>query len=308
MDDNFSLSTPVAFFVYNRPEYTEEVFDRIAQVKPDRLFVIADGPRDEPDRERTEAVRSVVDEVSWDCDVDRPYADANLGLKRRFETGLSYVFNAVDRAIVLEDDTVPDPTFFRFCQVLLDRYSDDERIWEITGRNQLGTWRADSQDYHFSYNGGIWGWATWSDCWDAYDPEMDLWSDQTVQDRIRDLMGDQWQFNHMHRVNQAVYEGRNEVWSYPWTLARQLNSGFSVVPARNLVANIGFGEGATNTVDEDSPWAGTDIYSAEFPLSAPPYTVVDGEYDRKLHELRPGRWKEHPAVYPLWRRFADLIN
>jgi hypothetical protein len=306
MNDNFVLSTPVALFVYNRPEYTAEVFSRITEIEPPRLFIVADGPRDQEDQRRTKAVREVVDDVSWTCCVERLYADKNLGLKRRFVTGLNHIFDVVDRAIILEDDTVPDPTFFQFCQTLLNRYSGDDRIMEITGRNQLGTWRADSQDYHFSYNGGIWGWATWSECWDAYDPEMELWDDPTVRNRIRDIMGSQWQFNHMHRVYQTAYEGRNEAWSYPWTFARQLNSGLSVVPARNLVANIGFGEGATHTTDKRSPWAGTNVYSADFPLSPPPYTVVDGEYERAFHQLRPGRWKEHPLIYPFWRRLSAL--
>lgn len=308
MSRKFTLSTPVAFFIYNRPDYTSRVFDRIADSKPPRLFIVADGPTDEVDRKRTEATRDVVDDVTWDCQVERLYADTNLGIKRRFVTGLEHVFDTVDRAIILEADTVPDPTFFEFCQILLERYQDDERIMEITGRNQLGTWRDDEQDYHFSYMGGIWGWATWSDCWDVYDPEMESWADPDARDRICDLIGDQWQYNHLERAYQETYDGRNETWDYQWAFARQINSGLSVVPSRNLIANVGFGEGATHTSDEDSPFAGTPIYSMEFPLNPPDYTVVDGDYERSFHELRPGRWKAHPLVYPLWKRVRQLTS
>ncbi|WP_283403983.1 glycosyltransferase family 2 protein [Halorubrum sp. DM2] len=308
MSGTFTLSTPVVFFIYNRPEYTARVFDRITDAKPSQLFIVADGPADESDRERTEAARAVVEDITWSCDVKRLYASTNLGIKQRFVTGLEYVFNTVERAIILEDDTVPDPTFFNFCQTLLRRYQDDERIMEITGRNQLGTWRDNGQDYHFSYNGGIWGWATWSKYWDMYDPDMELWADPNAKDRVQDLIGDQWQYNHLKRVYRETYEGNNETWDYQWAFTRHINSGLSIVPSRNLIANIGFGEGATHTSDEDSPFAGTPVYSMDFPLNHPDYIVVDRDYDQSFHRLRPGRWKVHPIVYPIWERMRSLVN
>jgi hypothetical protein len=307
MFDEFNLSTPVAFFIYNRPEHTAKVFSRISEVQPQKLFIIADGSKNKDNKEEIEEVRNIVSQVTWDCDVVRLYADANLGIKRRFVTGLNHVFDNTDEAIILEDDTLPDPSFFRFCQVLLDRYRDDSRVMEITGRNQLGVWQADKQDYHFSYNGGIWGWATWSDCWGLCDPDMELWENRSVRNRLRDLFGDSWQYNHMHRVYEEAYNERDESWSYAWTFARQINSGLSVVPSRNLVSNIGFGPEATNTTQSSSPWSGIEVYSANFPLSAPPHTIVDGDYDRAFHNIRPGRWKEHPIVYPFWKLISPFV-
>ncbi len=115
------LHTPVALVVYNRPERTARVFEAVRQARPSHLFVIADGPHPsrQGDTERCAAVRAIVEQVDWPCQVARDYADTNLGLKRRVEGGLSWLFGCVEEAIILEDDCLPHPCFFSFCQELL---------------------------------------------------------------------------------------------------------------------------------------------------------------------------------------------
>ena len=172
------MHTPVALIIFNRPHHTARVFAEIAKARPEHLFLIADGPR--PDRpedvQRCAAVRDIVARVDWPCQVERNFAERNLGCGRRPGSGISWVFQQVDEAIILEDDCVPDPTFFQFCEDLLEKYREDKRVMNIGGTN----WQWPSPRSHHSYFFSIfnitgWGWATWRRAWQYYDPAVRLW-------------------------------------------------------------------------------------------------------------------------------------
>ena len=146
------LDTPVAFIIFNRPESTARVFESISRARPRQLFVIADGPRahraDEP--QRCMLTRRIIDRIDWRCEVVTHYSEENLGCRNRVSTGLSWLFEKVPEAIILEDDCVPHPTFFPYCVELLDRYRDDSRVGMISGDNfQFGR-RAGDGSYYFS--------------------------------------------------------------------------------------------------------------------------------------------------------------
>ena len=168
------MLTPIVFLIFNRPDTTKRVFEAIRQAKPKKLLVVADGPRDDRqgEAEKCAAVRSIIDTVDWDCKVLTNYADVNLGCGLRVSSGLDWVFEQVEEAIILEDDCLPHPSFFPFCEEMLDLYRHDERIMHIAGTNSLEEWKSDVQSYHFSYTGGIWGWATWQRAWKYYHFKM----------------------------------------------------------------------------------------------------------------------------------------
>jgi hypothetical protein len=287
------------------------VFEQIRAVEPDDLFVVADGPRaDHPeDKQRIEETRAIVEDVDWGCDVRRLYADQNLGIGRRIPTGLDAVFDEVDRAIILEDDCVPDRSFFRFCQLMLEVYSDDDRVMDVSGSNHLGTWKPEKQDYHFSTYGGIWGWATWRRAWNLYEAEMEPWGDPEIRDRVRDYIADDRQFEYVRRIYQSTYEGKIETWDYQWGFTRSINWGLSVVPARNLVSNVGFGDGATNTTDTDSPLANISRHSMDFPLDIRDYVGVDRDYDERYYRISNSQWERNPilrSIRDVYYRFFDI--
>jgi hypothetical protein len=286
---------PIVLFIFNRPEMTKLVFDQIAAVEPEKLFIIADGPRENyPDEQkRCRATREVVDEIEWGCDVHRNYADSNLGLKERFRTGLDWVFDQVEAAIILEDDCYPDESFFDFCQIMLDWYRDDTRVMDITGTNFLGTWKSNRQDYHFSSYGGIWGWATWQRAWQMYDADMEQWADSEMKRHVRDFLADDNQYEYQKRAYQRTYEGKIETWDYQWGFAKHINSGLSIVPARNLVRNLGFGTKATNTLEKQSALIDKDLYSFDESIESNDFVVADRAYDRRFHRQRTSIWQRH---------------
>src|SRR5712691_1210425 len=173
-----ALRTPVVLIVFNRPEITAQSFAAIRAARPTQLFIIADGPRPNVsgDEEKCAATRAVVEKVDWPCQILRKFAESNLGLRRNVSEGLDWVFRQTEEAIILEDDCLPDPTFFPFCDAMLERYRDDGRIGMISGTNPSAHLAPpDGESYFFSRYYYIWGWATWRRAWQLYDREMTAW-------------------------------------------------------------------------------------------------------------------------------------
>ena len=239
---DWQMETPVAFLVFNRPDVTEKVFAEIRKAKPPQLLVVADGPRKEkPDEiEKCQAVRSIIEKVDWECQVYKNYSDINLGCKLRVYSGLNWVFDTVETAIILEDDCLPHPTFFRFCDELLAKYREDKRVMMISGTNTLGEWKSNIQSYHFSYFGMIWGWATWRRAWQYYDVEMKLWALPEMKTLVRDVLGNEKQYNRVKKALDSIYDG-HDTWDYQFVFSRISQSGLAIIPSVNLISNIGFG-------------------------------------------------------------------
>ena len=173
---DWQLKTPVAFIIFKRPQETERVFAEIRKVKPQKLLVVADEPvQIDRGRPRLRSARAIIDRVDWDCEVLKNYADVNLGCRLRVSSGINWVFDTVEEAIIMEDDCLPHPTFFRFAEELLDRYRDDRRMMSISGQNvQFGRKRTD-YSYYFSRYTHCWSWASWRRAWQHYDLDMKLW-------------------------------------------------------------------------------------------------------------------------------------
>ncbi|NES85011.1 MAG: glycosyltransferase family 2 protein [Moorea sp. SIO2B7] len=276
------MKTPVAFIIFKRPDTTERVFEVIRQAKPPKLLVIADGPRaDRPgEAEKCAAARAIIERVDWDCEVLENYSDVNMGCCQRVSSGIDWVFNTVEEAIILEDDCLPHPDFFPFCENLLERYRDDERVMMVSGTNFLGKWKSNSQSYHFSYYGGIWGWASWRRAWNYYDINMSLWSNPDIKNRIRDVLANKEHYKARKKSFEYTLQGKYDTWDYRWSFARLAQSGLSIVPAVNLISNIGFGEGATNTFSANSNLAKLETITLDWPINYNKFTAVDRDYDQ----------------------------
>ncbi|NEO31215.1 MAG: glycosyltransferase family 2 protein [Symploca sp. SIO3C6] len=284
--NSWQLKTPVVLIIFNRPDTTEKVFEVIRQVKPPKLFVIADGSRvDRSDEaEKCAAARAIIDRVDWDCQVFKNYSNVNMGCKRRVSSGLDWVFNTIEEAVILEDDCLPHPTFFRFCEELLEKYRDDERVMTITGTNLLGEWKTNIQSYHFSYYFNCWGWATWKRVWQCYDVDMKLWSEPEVKKRIGDVIADKKQYFNRKRLLDAAYLGNNNSWAYQFFFMCLLYSGMSITPAKNLISNIGFSKEGTNTKVSNDQRANMPLQSMNFPLKDPLGIAVDREHDYRRYK------------------------
>lgn len=270
----------VALMVFNRPHLTARIFDVLCQVRPERLLVVADGPRNSVEAEMCKATRAIADRVDWPCEVSRNYSDVNLGCRKRVSSGLDWVFSQVEEAIIIEDDCLPHPSFFPYCTELLARYRNDARVMHISGDNFLGRFRYSTCSYHFSKYPDIWGWASWRRAWRHYDVDMVAWPAFRDKGRLREICPDPDEQAYWTPMFNAAHAGQIDSWDYGWTFACWARSGLAVLPERNLVSNIGFGPQSTHTVDEDSWQANLRVWPMAFPMRHPAEVTVCERADR----------------------------
>jgi predicted O-linked N-acetylglucosamine transferase (SPINDLY family) len=278
--NEWQLKTPVCFIIFNRPDVTQRVFEKIREAKPPKLLVIADGARANKigEQEKCLAARAIIHQVDWKCEVLTNYSDVNLGCRKRIYTGLDWVFSQVEEAIILEDDCLPDPSFFRFCEELLEEYRHNTKIMLVSGQNlQFGQKRR-NYSYYFSRYNHCWGWATWKRAWQYYDDTMELWPLVKNENWLFDILQDEQAFRYWSATFQGMYEGF-DTWDYPWLFACYINQGLSVLPNINLVSNIGFGKEGTHATDTNSILANIPVEEMQFPLKHPPFIVRDTQAD-----------------------------
>jgi len=273
--------TPVLFLVFNRPNLTQQVFERIRQVKPQQLYVAADGPRPgvPTDTERCAQARQVVELVDWECEVHTLFRETNLGCKQSVSSAIDWFFEHVDEGIILEDDCVPDITFFCFCGELLERYRDDQRIMMISGDDYQSGEKQARYSYYFSRYTHIWGWATWRRAWQFCDANMTLWPEIRDSGWIDEIYETREEVNYRRSCFESTYAGAIDTWDYIWSFACLTQSGLVIRPSANLVSNIGFGPEATHTKGGSSI-ANFPRCSMTFPLRHPPYILRDSRLDR----------------------------
>jgi hypothetical protein len=231
------LAAPVVLIAFNRPDTTAQVFAKIAEARPSRLLVVADGPRaDRPgEAEKCAAARAVLERVDWDCEVLTNYADVNLGCRRRVSSGLDWVCQTVEQAIILEDDCVPHVSFFRYCDELLTRYQDDERVMMISGDNFQSGLRRTEYSYYYSRYCHVWGWATWRRAWQLYDVDMKIWPGVREGNWIRDVLGGGQAGVRWAKTFEVMHKGLVDTWDFQWVFACWAQNRLAILPHPNLM-------------------------------------------------------------------------
>lgn len=249
-------AAPVLLIIFNRPRETERVFDAIRQSRPSRLYVASDGPRENnpEDRINVLAARSIASRIDWPCEVRTLYRESNLGCKSAVESALTWFFENEEEGVILEDDCLPSPDFFVFCNELLHRYRQDERVWVITGNNfQEGKKRGDAF-YYFSSYPHCWGWATWRRRWIKHDPDLANWHEIPESPAMYQVLPKREVRSYWRKLFLELSKSNNTpTWDYSWTATVWRNSGLTATPNENLVSNIGFGDNSTHTKDVNSP-------------------------------------------------------
>lgn len=274
--NKFRLKIPILFLIFNRPDTTQRVFEEIRKAKPEKLFVSADGPRENKpgENEKCRAVRDILKQVDWDCELITNFRDKNLGCRLAVSSGINWFFENVEEGIILEDDTLPHPAFFRFCEELLEKYRDDERVMMISGDNFQSGRKRTNYSYYFSRYTHIWGWASWRRVWKHYDVSMKLWPEIRDGKWIFDIFGDKKMADYWTNIFEKVYKNKIDTWDYQWNFACWLQNGLAVMPNINMVSNIGMDESATHTKDK-SKYANMKTESMHFPVVHTPYILRD---------------------------------
>lgn len=273
---------PVLILAFNRPDTTARVVESLRAVRPTRVCFAVDGAR--PDRHEEPAkvkqVKELVGRIDWPCEIETLFRDGNLGCKVAVSSAITWFFDRVEAGIVLEDDCIAHPTFFSFAAELLDRFREDERVMTISGDNfQFGR-RRTPYSYYFSRHTHIWGWATWRRAWQLYDHKMRVWPELRELGWLHDILRDKAAVEYWTRIFDATHAERNSSWAYRWTFASWVQNGLTILPAVNLVTNIGFDEQATHTRSRASSVAHLPAAEMTFPLKHPPFMIRDDRADR----------------------------
>lgn len=268
------MKTPVAFIIFNRPDTSIRVFEAIRQAKPPILLVVADGARTSKagEAEKCATTRAIIDKVDWNCEVRTNYSDVNLGCKWRVSSGLDWIFEQVEEAIILEDDCLPTSSFFPFCENLLERYRHDERVMSISGNNFQPNQNINQESYYFSKYGGNWGWASWRRAWQHFDINMATWPEYKEIGLINSFFDSPREYEYWRKTLDGVYNREIDTcWDYQWLYSRWIQSGLSINPNVNMVSNIGFRSDGTHTTNaDDFSWANVpimDIWEVNHPTS-----------------------------------------
>jgi hypothetical protein len=241
--------SPVLFIVFNRPDVTERVFQAIKEARPSKLYVAADGPRkNRPGEEELCArARHVASQVDWPCEVHTKFNDQNLGCKEGVVSAINWFFENEQEGIILEDDCLPTPDFFRFCDTLLERYRYDTRVRHIGGTNYQRQLIRGESTYYFSRLTHIWGWATWRRVWATYDKNLQNTTPDEVSNAVFDLFDDAAIADFWKNKTLDLKHNRIDTWDYQLQIAAFLSNAVGAIPNTNLISNIGFGEAATHT-------------------------------------------------------------
>ena len=279
VNNKTTIKTPVILIIYKKSETTEKVINVLRQVKPPKLLVIADGPKqNQPeDFDKCMQARAIIDKVDWDCEVIKNYSDTNLRGPWRVSSGLDWAFSIVEEAIILEDDCIPDLTFFRFCEELLEKYKGEEQVMMICGDNAHRYKPTEDYSYYFSRYTLIWGWATWRRAWKLFDFTLKIWPNKKDEDWLYTKLQDPRVVEHWSNKFQGNYDG-NKHWDNAWMFSVWVNNGLCIHPAANLVSNIGFGADATHTKRKNQRMA-VPTKAMIFPLTHPPTIVRDSQGD-----------------------------
>jgi hypothetical protein len=246
----YQTKSPILFLVFNRPLETLKVFNEIKKAKPSKLYLAADGSRvnNESDHKNCIKVKEIIEKIDWDCEVFKRYNEKNFGCKYAVSNAISWFFEHEEMGIILEDDCLPTSNFFRFCDEILEKYKEDQRIRTITGSNFNFGERIGESSYYFSRLTHVWGWASWRRAWQDYDVELLKYKNKDYNEVFKNLFHNDLLAEDWNNVIQKLFKNEIDTWDYQWTITNLFNNGLSIIPNVNLIKNIGFGENATHTL------------------------------------------------------------
>ena len=279
MEDQYKI--PIGFFTFNRLDTTMQVFESIRAIKPAKLYLVSDGARaSRPGEElKVQEVRQYLEShVDWPCEVKKNYAPQNMGCKKRMASGITWLLENEEMAIILEDDVKPSQDFFQFEKEMLEKYRDNERVMLVSGFKYLNQYPI-KESYTFSNHSMIWGWGTWRRAWKYYDIDIKSWKKRKKDGSLRKYFNF-WGYRVISRHFDSVYNHTRDTWDYQWSYTVYENEGLSIVPKVNMIENLGF-----NREDAAHTTGGTNLSFAlsnmEFPLVHPQKIEANKDYDSK---------------------------
>lgn len=281
------LNTPVAMVVFNRPDRARQVFARVREARPRKLYLLADGPRPNvpDDVAKCQETRAIAGEVDWDCEVVEEFSDNNLGCGGRVTSGLDRVFDECETAIVVEDDCLPHPTFFRYCEEALTRFRDDDRVFAVLGGKYPCEPRTAPYSYRFGRMFNAWGWAGWRRAWQSIDFSMAEYPAFKSEGRIESFSRSAVETRFFMNGFEQAWTKEIEPWDWAVMFAAYTSRRLTIMPDRNLVSNTGWGAEATQHKNPRHILANLPTFPMDLPLKHPPSVAENAAMDRRIYSM-----------------------
>lgn len=297
----YRCNTPVLLIFFNRPDTFSKVFEKVRKAKPKTLILAQDGARGEQDVEGIKKCREIAENIDWECEIIRDYSETNLGCGVRPQSAITGALEKFEQIIILEDDCIPSDSFFPYCEEMLEKYKNDERICYISGLNHFEEWDCGGKDYFFTKSGSIWGWATWRRAWSKYydyyvkgissEYNLSLLETQITNKYVFKSRKSAWL-----RANNSITSGEKlSYWDAQWGFVKYSQNMLVIVPAKNLIHNIGVGIGSTHAQNVKKTafkkyknFVFIPTYEMEFPLNHPECCICDTKYDDLVYKCMSG--------------------
>jgi hypothetical protein len=283
----YKTKSPVLFLIFNRPDTTGIVFEEIKKVRPSRLYIAADGPRKNKENEKEICIetRNIINRIDWDCEVKTLFREDNLGCKYAISSAIDWFFENEEEGIILEDDCKPSQDFFLFCDLMLEKYHDDNRINCITGTNLQNKQKFGEASYYFSNHTCVWGWASWRRVWKKYDVELSNFDNSEVIISFKNLFPDPMIHEPWIYIFGKLKNNEIDTWDYQFAIMNFFNNTLTIVPNNNLITNIGFNENATHTFDKSNPNSNLPFGKLDAILSHPNIMMANKEADYNIFKV-----------------------
>lgn len=305
---------PVLILIFNRPNHFERLLDQLKLAKPKKIYIAGDGPRQSyaGDELSINETRKKLELVNWPCEIHTLFQEKNQGCRKAVSMGIDWFFENVNEGIILEDDCIPDVSFFEFVCEMLMKYRLDNRVMSVGAQHFAGNNHLIEDSYFFSRHVHCWGWATWKRAWALYDKDMENWPKLSETRWLYSVGGNDIYFeSYWKTIFNNCFQGKIDSWAYRWLFSCWSQNGLSILPAVNLVANIGFGSDSTHTARGNNVTENLPIESMPFPLKHPEICVPDFYSDKwtdkNVFEISPWSAFKAEMAKASWLRFI-VVN
>ena len=313
MSNKKFFSTPILLTLWRRPNETSKVIEAIRKVKPKKLFIACDGPREGNEQEFRKVKKTIdvcKEEINWECEIKWKVSEKNLGCKTGVTNAINWFFDNVNEGIIIEDDNLAHPDFFWFCENLLKKYRADKRIWSISGTNNQDEIIRGDGSYYFGKIPLVWGWATWKDRWQENDVNMTQWPEIKARNIFNEIFNDQIEREYWENIFDNFYKkGIPDTYDYQWVFTCLINNGLIAIPNKNLINNIGFNLDATHTKWEKTSVSKVSSLGEE--IIHPKYLFCDSEAEKYQFDFYFGgfstRLKKN-IILRIKNKFKRLFN
>ncbi len=299
------FNTPILFIIFNKCSQTLQVFNAIREIKPQKLYIAADGPRknNSEDYEKCKKTREIINLIDWDCELHTRFPDKNHGCDESIPSAIDWFFKHNEMGIILEDDSLPSKSFFSFCEIMLNHYKNDSRIMNISGNNFLNNRIIGDGSYYFSRTPLICGFATWRRAWKLYNKTFSTLPKFIEQNQIANIFDDfiiqKARIYHFKKI----YSKKGEAWDFAWSYSVYCQNGLCIVPNVNMITNIGFGlKESLHCHNANDRYANMKRYDIN-EIIHPAFMIPNKEAD--LYTLRNHSYYSITGIFKkLWKKIS----